>query len=139
MRVVKRISTGRIVYRESPDFEWGKGIPNAAKFPDNPYPVEELEEVEVTQAEWDAELALREAERPRRLGELLDTTYPNPQREAFKLSQLHGLTYQQLMNYIQNQIDSITSLAEAKVVFTPLLQKMAALEFWLYKQNKLDK
>ena len=68
----------------------------------------------------------------------LDLRAANPQKEAFKLSQLYGLTQEQLADYIQNQIDSITSLAEAKAVLTPLLQKMAALELWLAKQTRLD-
>lgn len=68
----------------------------------------------------------------------LDLRVANPQKAAFKLSQLYGLTQEQLADYIQNQIDSITSLAEAKAVLTPLLQKMAALELWLAKQTRLD-
>jgi len=64
MRAVRHISTGRIVYRESPDFEWGKGIANAVAGGDTDYPAEELEEVEVTQEDWDAELLLREQEQP---------------------------------------------------------------------------
>ena len=51
MWVVKRKSTGEIIYRQSPDFESGFGIKNAtiiAGIPEN-----DLEEVEVTQIEWD--------------------------------------------------------------------------------------
>jgi hypothetical protein len=62
MRVVRNTSTGRIVYRESPDFEWGKGIVNAVA--SDGYTESELEEIEVTEAEWDAELLLREQEQP---------------------------------------------------------------------------
>ena len=136
MKVVKNIQTGRLVHREIPDFEEGKGIINAVAMGCGS--IENLEEIEVTQTQWDAELALREEERPRVLSELLDTSHPNPQREAFKLSALYGLTQQQVADYIQNQIDSITSLAEAKAVLAPLLQKMAAILLWLVKQNRLD-
>jgi len=61
MRVVRHISTGRIVYRESPDFAWSMGIANAIASDIN-YPAEELEEVEVTQEDWDAEIAIRKEE-----------------------------------------------------------------------------
>lgn len=67
----------------------------------------------------------------------LITINPNPQREAYKLSQLYGLTQQQLENYIDNQFDSITSLAEAKTIIKSLIKKMAAIELWLVKQSSL--
>lgn len=60
MRVVRQISTGRLIHREIPNFEWGKGILNALI--DNDIPVEDLEEVEVTTQAWEAELAIRREE-----------------------------------------------------------------------------
>ena len=60
MKVVRHKITGRLVYRQEPDFEEGKGIINAVLMGEGPE--EELEEVEVTQAQWDAELALRKEE-----------------------------------------------------------------------------
>lgn len=62
MRVVRNKLTGRPVYREDPDFEWGKGITNAVAHECGS--VDELEEVEVTPEDWDAELLLREQEQP---------------------------------------------------------------------------
>src|SRR3990167_2768368 len=57
MKVVKQISTGNIVYRQSPDFEPGKGIECARAM--HGLPITDLEEVEITQAEWNAEIAQR--------------------------------------------------------------------------------
>ena len=51
MKVVKQKSTGEIVYRQSPDFEKGLGIINASIF--NQISADDLEEVEITQQEWD--------------------------------------------------------------------------------------
>ena len=60
MRVVRNKVTGRLIYREEPDFEWGKGITNAILTGEG---IEnELEEIEVTEQEWEAELALRREE-----------------------------------------------------------------------------
>ena len=74
MKVVKHKITGRLVYRELPDFKEGLGIINAVLMGFGPE--KELEEVEATQAEWDAELELREQERPstvqEQLGQLKD-------------------------------------------------------------------
>lgn len=56
---------------------------------------------------------------------------PNPQKEAYKLSQLYGLTQQQLENYIDN---SVTNLAEAK----QFIKKLSAVVLWLVKQTRLD-
>lgn len=62
MRAVKNTTTNRLVYRESPDFKKGYGIKNALAldlgFPD------ELIEVTVTHADWDAELLLLSQETP---------------------------------------------------------------------------
>lgn len=70
MKVVKNLKTGRLVYRESPDFKKGLGIKNAVLhelgMPD------ELKEVTVTQAQWDAELALQAQEQPPSLQEKFD-------------------------------------------------------------------
>jgi len=71
MKVVKNIKTNRLVYREEPDFKKGLGIKNAIIF-DLGMP-DELKEVTVTQAQWEAELALREQERPPTLQKKLDT------------------------------------------------------------------
>lgn len=57
MKVVRQISTSRIVYREDPDFEVGKGIANAVVH--NGYSKADLKEIEVTQEEWEHELWLR--------------------------------------------------------------------------------
>lgn len=56
---------------------------------------------------------------------------PNPQKAAYKLSQLHGLTQQQLENYIDN---NMTNLAQAKEI----VKKLAAVVLWLVKQTRLD-
>lgn len=61
----------------------------------------------------------------------IDITYPNPQKEAYKLSQLYGLTQAQLETYIDS---NVTNLAEAKV----FLKKLSAVVLWLVKQTKLD-
>ena len=66
------------------------------------------------------------------------TITPNPQRESYKLSQLYGLTHEQLDIYIDNQLASITNLAEAKSVFGGLIRKLAHLDLYLVKQTKLD-
>ena len=55
---------------------------------------------------------------------------PNPQKESYKLSQLYGLTHEQL----DTHIDGITNLAEAK----EFLRKIAHVTLWLVKQTKLD-
>ena len=62
MKVVRHKITGRLVHREIPDFEKGLGMLNAINFELGT--AEELEEVEVTQAQWEAELELRDQERP---------------------------------------------------------------------------
>jgi len=62
MNAVKNITTNRLVYRESPDFKKGYGIINAVLH-DLGQP-DELLEVTVTQAEWEAELALQASEQP---------------------------------------------------------------------------
>ena len=54
----------------------------------------------------------------------------NPQKESYKLSQLYGLTPEQL----DNHIDGITNLAEAK----EFMRKMAHVVLYLVKQTKLD-
>ena len=58
------------------------------------------------------------------------TINPNPQKEAYKLSQLYGLTHEQL----DNHIDGISSLAEAK----EFMRKQAHAVLWLVKQTRLD-
>jgi len=62
MFVVKNMVTGRLVWRESPDFAEGCGLKNAAALGlGDPA---DLVEIKVAAQEWDRELALREAERP---------------------------------------------------------------------------
>ena len=56
---------------------------------------------------------------------------PNPQRDAYKLSALHGLTQEQLATYIDS---NVTNLVEAKA----FLKKLSAVVLWLVKQAKLD-
>lgn len=53
------------------------------------------------------------------------------QKEAFKLSQLYGLTQEQLATYIEN---NVTNLVEVKA----FLKKLSAVVLWLVKQSKLD-
>lgn len=60
MKVVKQISTGRPVYRTEPEFKPGDGIPGASYLG---IPETDLVEVEITSAEWDAEMVLRAQER----------------------------------------------------------------------------
>jgi len=60
MKVVRHKITGRLVYRQQPDFEVGLGITNAVSFGCGS--ADELEEVEVTEAEWEAELITRQGE-----------------------------------------------------------------------------
>ena len=55
----------------------------------------------------------------------------NPQKEAYKLSQLYGLTHEQLDTYIDN---NVTNLASAK----EFVRKQAHVILWLVKQTKLD-
>ena len=59
------------------------------------------------------------------------TINPNPQKEAYKLSQLYGLTQEQLETYIENYV---TNLAEAK----EFLKKLSAVVLWLIKQTRMD-
>ncbi len=61
----------------------------------------------------------------------LITFNPNPQKEAYKLSQLYGLTHEQLDTYIDN---NVTNLASAK----EFVRKQAHVILWLVKQTKLD-
>ena len=63
-------------------------------------------------------------------GELIAIN-PNPQKEAYKLSQLYGLTHEELDTYIDN---NVTNLAEAK----EFIRKLAHVTLWLVKQTKLD-
>ena len=56
---------------------------------------------------------------------------PNPQKEAYKLSQLYGLTHEQLDTYIDN---NMTDLASAKEI----MRKALHVILWLVKQTKLD-
>lgn len=56
MKVVKRIDTGEIVYRQDSDFETGKGIANAI-FNDPSLVEGNLEEVTIEQSEWDTHAA----------------------------------------------------------------------------------
>jgi len=58
------------------------------------------------------------------------TVTANPQKESYKLSQLYGLTHEQL----DNHIDGISNLAEAK----EFMRRLAHVTLWLVKQTKLD-
>jgi len=51
VRVVKQISTGKLVYRESPDFEDGYGIINAHLM--FGYEIDDLQEITVTVSQWE--------------------------------------------------------------------------------------
>jgi hypothetical protein len=52
-------------------------------------------------------------------------------RNAYKLSQLYGLTQAQLETYIDNNVTNLTQAKE-------FLKKLSAVVLWLVKQNKLD-
>ena len=54
----------------------------------------------------------------------------NPQKEAYRLSQLAGLTREQLMAHV----DGINDLSEAKTY----LKKLSDVVLWLVKQSRLD-
>lgn len=56
---------------------------------------------------------------------------PNPQKEAYKLSQLYGLTHEQLDNYIDNNVTDLPSARE-------FVRKMVHVVLGLVKQTKLD-
>jgi len=56
---------------------------------------------------------------------------PNPQKESYKLSQLYGLTHEQLDTYIDNNVTDLQSARE-------FVRKMAHVTLWLVKQTKLD-
>ena len=61
----------------------------------------------------------------------LVTINANPQKAAYKLSQLYGLTHEQLDTYIDN---NVTNLSEVK----EFVRKLAHITLWLVKQTKLD-
>ena len=61
----------------------------------------------------------------------LVTINPNPQRESYKLSQLYGLTQEQIETYIEN---NVTTLATAKT----FLKKLSTVVLWLVKQSNLE-
>ena len=61
----------------------------------------------------------------------LVTIEPNPQKESYKLSQLYGLTHEQLDIYINNNVTDLASARE-------FVRKMAHIILWLVKQTKLD-
>ena len=56
MKVVKHKETGEILYRSEPEFEKGFGIKNASI--GEGVPETELEEVNITQQEWDEHVAV---------------------------------------------------------------------------------
>jgi hypothetical protein len=62
---------------------------------------------------------------------ILVTVNLNPEKEAYKLSSLRGLTQAQLEAYIDT---NITTLASAKVY----LKKLSAVVLYLVKHTKLD-
>ena len=59
------------------------------------------------------------------------TINPNPQKEAYKLSQLYGLTHEQLDTYIDANVTDLASARE-------FLRKLSHIVLWLVKQTKLD-
>ena len=61
----------------------------------------------------------------------LVTINPNPQKESYKLSQLYGLTHEQLDTYLDN---NMTDLASAREI----MRKALHVILWLVKQTKLD-
>lgn len=67
----------------------------------------------------------------KRIVDNLDVREDNPQKGAYKLSQLYGLTHEQLDTYIDN---NMTDLASAKEIVRNALHVI----LWLVKQTKLD-
>ena len=65
------------------------------------------------------------------ISENINLEYPNPQKEAYKLSQLYGLTHAELDIYIDNNVTDLASARE-------FVRKMAHVILWLVKQTKLD-
>lgn len=63
------------------------------------------------------------------IGEVV-TIVENPQKAAYKLSQLYGLTHGQLDNYI----NGLNTMADYKEAF----RKLAHVTLYLIKQTKLD-
>ena len=61
----------------------------------------------------------------------LVTINPNPQKESYKLSQLYGLTHEQLDTYIDNNMTDLQSARE-------IIRKALHVILWLVKQTKLD-
>jgi hypothetical protein len=61
----------------------------------------------------------------------LVTINPNPQKEAWLLSSIHGMTQAQLETYIDS---NVTTLASAK----EYLKKLSAVTLWLVKQSGLE-
>ena len=68
---------------------------------------------------------------PHNVARNLDLRENNPQKEAYKLSALYGLTHEQLDTYIDT---NVTDFASAK----EFVRKLAHVELWLVKQNRLD-
>lgn len=64
MKVVRQISTGRLVFRQEPDFEPSKGVLSVSR--NSGIPETDLQEVDVMPADWDAELILRTNEEKER-------------------------------------------------------------------------
>jgi hypothetical protein len=62
---------------------------------------------------------------------ILVTINPNPQKEAWLLSSIHGMTQTQLETYIDS---NVTTLASAK----EYLKKLSAVTLWLVKQSGLE-
>jgi len=59
------------------------------------------------------------------------TINPNPQKESYKLSQIYGLTHEQLDTYIDNNMTDLQSARE-------IMRKALHVILWLVKQTKLD-
>jgi len=62
-------------------------------------------------------------------GELVSIN-PNPHKEAYKLSQLYGLTHEQLDNFV----DGLSTMADFREAFRKALHVI----LWLVKQTKLE-
>ena len=78
-------------------------------------------------------------------GQLIDndtnevaTVSPNPQKESFKLSLLYSVTPEQAKTYIQNQVNAISNLTQAKAFLSAYLPEVAAAIVWLARQSKLE-
>lgn len=107
MKVVRKKGTQEIVYRSDPEFVDGMGIINAAMIKN--YPPSELEEVTITQEQWDAYIATLPAVE---MNSTIDTYLPS-------------------WNTVQTAVNNIANLTDAKA----FILKLAKVVYWLAKRK----